>query len=82
MPQSIAAAADLLAKAERPVIVAGDAVAHSGALAELVRLAEALGAPAHIECVASTAAFPTSHPLFRGAAAARGESLGEDARAA
>ncbi|HXP32004.1 MAG TPA: thiamine pyrophosphate-binding protein [Stellaceae bacterium] len=64
--ESIAAAADLLAKAERPVIVAGDAVAHSGALAELVRLAEMLGAPAHIECVANTAAFPTSHALFRG----------------
>jgi benzoylformate decarboxylase len=63
--ESIAAAADLLAKAERPVIVAGDAVAQSGALAELARLAEMLGAPVHIECVANTAAFPTSHALFR-----------------
>ena len=63
--ESIAAAADLLAKAERPVIVAGDAVAQSGALAELALLAEMLGAPVHIECVANTAAFPTSHALFR-----------------
>jgi benzoylformate decarboxylase len=64
---AIAAAADLLAAAERPVLIAGDAVAQSGAHAELVALAELLGAPVWAEGVPSTAAFPASHPLFRGA---------------
>src|SRR4029077_5329974 len=64
---AIAAAAALLAAAERPVLIAGDAVAQSGAHAELVALAELLGAPVWAESVPSTASFPASHPLFRGA---------------
>ena len=50
-----------------PLIIAGDAVAHSRAHAELVELAETLGAPVYAEIVPSTASFPASHPLFRGA---------------
>lgn len=65
--EAVAAAAELLAKAERPVIIAGDAVAQSEAHAELVELAELLGAPVYAEFVPSRASFPTSHPLFRGA---------------
>jgi benzoylformate decarboxylase len=42
-------------------------VAQSGAHAELVALAELLGAPVWAEGVPSTASFPASHPLFRGA---------------
>jgi len=64
---AIAAAAELLAAAERPVLIAGDAVAQSGAHAEIVALAELLGAPVWAEGVPSTASFPASHPLFRGA---------------
>jgi benzoylformate decarboxylase len=64
---AVAAAAALLAKAERPVIVAGDAVAQGRAHAELIALAELLGAPVYAEFVPSTASFPASHPLFRGA---------------
>src|SRR5207237_4080054 len=64
---AIAAAAALLAKSERPLIIAGDAVAQSGAHAELVELAELIGAPVYAEFVPNTASFPTSHPLFRGA---------------
>jgi benzoylformate decarboxylase len=64
---AIAAAADLLAKAQRPLIIAGDAVAQSRAHAELVALAELIGAPVYAEFVPSTASFPASHPLFRGA---------------
>jgi benzoylformate decarboxylase len=64
---AIAAAADLLAKAQRPLIIAGDAVAQSRAHAELVALAELLGAPVYAEFVPSMASFPASHPLFRGA---------------
>ncbi len=63
---AVEAAADLLARAERPVIMAGDAVAQSRAHAELIAVAELLGAPVYTEFVPSTASFPTSHPLFRG----------------
>ncbi len=65
-PEAVEAAAELLARAERPLIMAGDAVAQAGAHAELVRVAELLGAPVYAEGVPSTAAFPSSHPLFRG----------------
>lgn len=63
---SIAAAAEILARAERPAIIAGSGVAHAHAHAELVRLAEMIGAPVHFEGEATTNAFPTSHKLFRG----------------
>jgi len=63
---AVEAAAALLAKAERPLILAGDAVAQSRALPELVQLAEMLGAPVYAELIPSTASFPASHPLFRG----------------
>ncbi|MEA3022003.1 MAG: benzoylformate decarboxylase, partial [Alphaproteobacteria bacterium] len=62
---AIAAAAAILAEAKHPVIIAGDAIAHSRAHAELVELAELLGAPVYAEFVPSTASFPASHPLFR-----------------
>ena len=63
---TIATAAAILAGAERPLIVAGDTVAHAFAHAPLVALAELLGAPVYMEGL-PTASFPTSHPLFRGA---------------
>lgn len=64
---AVEAAAALLAQAKRPLIMAGDAVAQSHAHAELVELAELLGAPVYTEFVPNTASFPASHPLFRGA---------------
>jgi benzoylformate decarboxylase len=63
---AIEAAADILSRAERPVIMAGDAVAQSHADKELVELAELLGAPVYAEFVPNTASYPASHPLFRG----------------
>ncbi|MBI2468167.1 MAG: thiamine pyrophosphate-binding protein, partial [Candidatus Rokubacteria bacterium] len=63
---AVEAAAALLAAAERPLIMAGDAVAQGDAHAELVRVAELLGAPVYAEGIANTASFPASHPLFRG----------------
>ena len=63
---AVEAAAALLASAQRPVIMAGDAVAQSRGHAELAELAELLGAPVYTEFVPSTASFPASHPLFRG----------------
>jgi benzoylformate decarboxylase len=64
---AIEAAAKVLASAKRPIIMAGDSVAQSRALAELVALAELIGAPVYAELIANTASFPSSHPLFRGA---------------
>jgi benzoylformate decarboxylase len=66
-PTAIEAAAALLAAAKHPLIIAGDAVAQSRAHAELVELAELIGAPVYSELVPSSASFPASHPLFRGA---------------
>jgi benzoylformate decarboxylase len=63
---AIARAAELIAKAKSPVIMAGDAVAQGDALAELAALAETLGAPVYDESMASRAAFPSTHPLYRG----------------
>ena len=64
---AIEAAAKILSEAKRPIIMAGDAVAQSRATAELVELAELLGAPVYAELIPNTASFPSSHPLFRGA---------------
>src|SRR5262249_17165828 len=55
---AVARAAELLAKAQNPVIIAGDAVAHGDALAELAEVAELIGAPVITEGVASTCSFP------------------------
>ena len=63
---AIEAAADLLARAKRPVIVAGDAVTQGDALAEMAEVAELLGAPVYGECVPSTCSFPFTHPLYAG----------------
>src|ERR1700749_5144327 len=64
--EAVERAAEMLAKAERPVIIAGDAVAQSGAHKELIALAEAIAAPVYVEFIPSTASFPASHPLYRG----------------
>ncbi|PYO20986.1 MAG: benzoylformate decarboxylase [Candidatus Rokuibacteriota bacterium] len=63
---AIDAAAKRLVAATSPLIVAGDAVAHSDALAELVELAELIGAPVMLEGVSSTCSFPFTHPLYAG----------------
>jgi acetolactate synthase I/II/III large subunit len=64
-PEAVAAAAELLAAAERPVLWAGGGVERSGAWAGLRALAGRLRAP-----VATTymgkGAFPASHPLCVG----------------
>jgi len=58
----IDAAAALLCKAERPVIIAGGGVQYSGAVAELTALAEAHGIPV-IETIAGRANLLADHPL-------------------
>ncbi len=63
---AIEAAADLLVKAERPILISGDAVAHGDGLDEMVEVAELLGAPVYSECVPSTCSFPSTHRLYQG----------------
>jgi len=64
--EAIDRAARLLAKAERPLIIAGDAVAHGDALAELIEVAELIGGPVALEGVSSVCSFPFTHPLYAG----------------
>src|SRR3989449_6694918 len=72
---AVAQAAALLARAERPLLVAGDAVAHGDALAELAEVAELIGAPVITEGVASTCSFPFTHPLYAGSMPRLGPSI-------
>jgi benzoylformate decarboxylase len=64
--EAIARAASLLGGAKAPVIVAGDGVARAGAQAELVALAELLGAAVHGEPIHRRLSAPGDHPLWRG----------------
>src|SRR5260370_34072916 len=59
-------AAELLAAAKAPLVIAGDGVARAGAVAELVALAELLGARVHGEPVYRRTTFPGNHALRRG----------------
>jgi acetolactate synthase-1/2/3 large subunit len=63
--EGVAAAADLLLKAERPVIYAGNGVALSGAAAELAELSRRLQAPVATTLVAK-GIFPETEPLALG----------------
>ena len=58
-------AATLLAKAQRPVLVAGGGVINSGSTRELVALSEYLMAPTAITLMGK-GAFPADHPLSLG----------------
>ena len=62
---SVAAAAALLAAAERPLILAGNGVIQSGATAELLALAEQTGIPV-ITTLHGLGAFPQDHALSLG----------------
>jgi benzoylformate decarboxylase len=62
----IAAAAELLAGADRPVVIAGDGVGREHAVEELVAVAEALGAAVYHQPMADGINFPGNHPLYHG----------------
>jgi len=64
-PAGVAEAAALLAGRRSPVIVVGDEVARFGAGAEVVALAEALGAAIWTEGIRVHASVPSDHPNFR-----------------
>jgi len=61
----IAAIAEALLAAERPVIVAGDDVARAKSTQELVRLAEMVGASVWLEGLRMQMPFPSAHPSAR-----------------
>lgn len=61
-PSAIKEAAELLARAENPVIHAGGGVLRSGAWAEVIELAEYLGAPVSTS-LSARGVIPHDHPL-------------------
>ena len=62
----IEGAAELLAEAKNPVIVAGEGVARAGVQAGLVALAEVIGAPVWNTLQPSGLNFPFTHDQYRG----------------
>ncbi|QXJ26043.1 thiamine pyrophosphate-binding protein [Actinomadura graeca] len=59
-------AAALLASAERPVVIAGDAVGRTGSVQALVAVAERLGATVYHQPMNDGIDFPGGHPLYAG----------------
>ena len=72
-PAAVRRAGELLAGAASPLLLVGDRAAQSGAMAELVRVAELLGAPVY-SANRSEPVFPTDHPLFVGGVGSFGGS--------
>ena len=62
---AVSRAAGILGGGESPVMVVGDRVAQSGAVAEAVQVAELLGARVYAAAFTEVN-FPTGHPQFRG----------------
>ena len=65
LADNIRKAANLINDAERPVIIAGHGIVHSGAYDELRQLAERTGIPV-INTLLGLSAFPRSHPQSLG----------------
>jgi acetolactate synthase I/II/III large subunit len=76
-PAAIAGAAELLAAARRPVILAGNGVARSGAARELVALAGQLGAPV-VMTLNGIATIGYDHPLYGGVAGEYGADFANE----
>lgn len=66
-PEAIARAKDVILRAQNPVVFAGGGVLSSGASAELIELAELLGAPVATSMMGK-GSIPEDHPLAIGAA--------------
>ena len=63
--ENVQKAATLINEAERPVIIAGHGIVHSGAYEELRQLAEATGIPV-INTLLGLSGFPRNHPQSLG----------------
>jgi benzoylformate decarboxylase len=64
-PESVDIATDLLSQAQNPAIIVQDGVAKSGALAEIVELAEIIGARVYQPWMGDVN-FPVDHSLYLG----------------
>jgi acetolactate synthase-1/2/3 large subunit len=73
-PESLARAAELVEKAERPVILAGAGVIRSGATAVLRAFAEKTSTPVALTLL-GIGGFPQSHPLCLGMMGMHGEAF-------
>lgn len=73
-PSAIEAAAALLAKAKRPVILAGGGVKNGRTHAKVLRLAETLDAPVTMS-PGHGDAVPCTHPLYAGQVGPRGNAV-------
>jgi len=65
-PEAVARAAELLAGARAPIVIAGDGVARAHAVAEMTALAELAGARVHGEPVYRRTNIAGDHALWRG----------------
>jgi len=65
-PEALAALAERLLQAERPVIIAGDELVKSDALAEAAELAGTLGAAVYQQTVPYGSHFLSEHPNYMG----------------
>jgi acetolactate synthase-1/2/3 large subunit len=70
-PEGVAKAADMLMKAQRPVILVGQGVRYGGATKELLALAEKLRIPVAMSA-SGIGAIDTTHPLALGLVARNG----------
>src|SRR5690625_467974 len=70
-PETLARAAEVVASAQRPLLVAGGGVIYSRATAELTRLAEVTGIPV-ADTQAGKGALPGEHPLSVGGVGSTG----------
>lgn len=68
-------AAALLAGAAAPAVVAGDGVGRDDALAEMVAVAESLGATVFHQPMNDGVDFPTAHPLYAGSLEPRNSAI-------
>jgi benzoylformate decarboxylase len=75
-PEAVSKAAELLTAAQNPIILMGDGVAVSGAISDLIALAECLGATVY-GANDSEVNMPASHPLYGGST---GHMFGESSQ--
>jgi len=74
-PAQVEVAAAMIAEAKRPVIIAGAGVLHSGAMDELLALAETTQIPV-INSLLGLGSFPRNHKLSVGMMGMHGEATG------
>ncbi|HLB28187.1 MAG TPA: thiamine pyrophosphate-binding protein [Dehalococcoidales bacterium] len=72
--ESIERAAEMIARAKKPVVMLGPGVAKQQAIPEVVELVELTGAPAFIPGMSSDTLFPSTHRQFMGASTSSPDS--------